>query len=60
MTGRTMKTTERIQGQGGPGRGHFGGGMIGQKPMNFAESGKRLLRMLRPQRAKVIGVLTAA
>ncbi|MGA7227191.1 MAG: ABC transporter ATP-binding protein [Acidimicrobiia bacterium] len=55
-----MKTTERIQGQGGPGRGHFGGGMIGQKPMNFAESGKRLLRMLRPQRAKVIGVLTAA
>ncbi len=60
MTGRTMKTTERIQGQGGPGRGHFGGGMIGQKPMNFAESGKRLLRMLRPQRAKVVGVLTAA
>ncbi|MGA7097702.1 MAG: ABC transporter ATP-binding protein [Acidimicrobiia bacterium] len=55
-----MKATERIQGQGGPGRGHFGGGMIGQKPMNFAESGKRLLRMLRPQRAKAIGVLGAA
>ncbi len=61
MSGRTMKATERIQGQGGPGRGGpFGGGMIGQKPLSFAESGKRLIRLLRPQLAKVIGVLSAA
>ncbi len=42
MTERTMKTTERIQGQGGPGRGPFGGPMIGQKSLAFGTSAKRL------------------
>ncbi len=60
MADKTMKTTERIQGQGGPGRGHMGGGMIGQKAMTFGPSLKRLVAHLRPQRAKVIGVLVAA
>ncbi len=54
----TMKTTERIQGQGGPGRGGpFGGGLVGQKSMNFGPSAKRLIRRLRPERAAVISVI---
>ena len=57
-TPRTMKTTERIQGQGGPGRGGpFGGPMIGQKSMDFGPSAKRLLRRLRPELARVIAVI---
>ena len=53
-----MKTTERIQGQGGPGRGGpFGGGLVGQKSMNFGPSAKRLIRRLRPERAAVISVI---
>ncbi|MBN2799252.1 MAG: ABC transporter ATP-binding protein [Deltaproteobacteria bacterium] len=56
-----MKATERIQGQGGPGRGGpFGRGQIGQKAMNFRGSGKRLLLLLRPQRVKLVGVVAAA
>ena len=42
-----MKETERVQGQGGPGRGGpFGGGMVGQKPLSFGRSIKRLLKRL--------------
>jgi ATP-binding cassette subfamily B protein len=54
-----MKTTERIQAQGGPGRG-MGGGQINQKAMSFGPSVKRLLRRLRPHRVKVGVVVMAA
>ena len=54
----TMKTTERIQGQGGPGRGGpFGGGLVGQKSMTFGPSAKRLIRRLRPERRAVTSVI---
>ncbi|MEX1134494.1 MAG: ABC transporter ATP-binding protein [Acidimicrobiia bacterium] len=54
-----MKETERIQGQPGPGRGPFGGGMIGQKSSAFGPSAKRLIGRLRPQLPKVIAVFAA-
>jgi ATP-binding cassette, subfamily B, multidrug efflux pump len=60
MSDRTMKTTERVVAGPGPGRGPFGGGMIGQKSMDFGPSAKRLLSRLRPERPKVIAVLVAA
>ena len=57
----TLKETERIQGQGGPGRGGpFGGGMVGQKSMNFGPSAKRLVGRLRPSRDRVIAVIGLA
>ena len=59
MSAKPMKPTERIQMQGGPGRG-MGPTTINQKPIAFAASGKRVLRMLRPQRAKLIVVIAAA
>ncbi len=56
-----MKETERVQGQGGPGRGGpFGGGMVGQKPLSFGRSIKRLLKRLHPERIKVAAVIVAA
>jgi ATP-binding cassette subfamily B protein len=55
-----MKTTERVQAGPGPGRGPFGGGMIGQKSLEFGPSAKRLLGRLRPERPKVVAVLVAA
>ncbi|MGH8948405.1 MAG: ABC transporter ATP-binding protein, partial [Acidimicrobiia bacterium] len=55
-----MKTTERVQARPGPGRGPFGGGMIGQKSLEFGPSAKRLLGRLRPERPKVIAVFIAA
>jgi ATP-binding cassette subfamily B multidrug efflux pump len=54
-----MKRTERIQMQGGPGRG-MGPTTINQKPMEFVASGKRVLRMLRPQRTSLVIVVAAA
>ncbi|MDF1596570.1 MAG: ABC transporter ATP-binding protein [Acidimicrobiia bacterium] len=54
-----MKATERISGQRGPGHGPFGGGMIGQKPLSFGASAKRIVKRLRPQLPKVIGVFAA-
>ncbi|NHZ70208.1 MAG: ATP-binding cassette domain-containing protein [Proteobacteria bacterium] len=57
----TMKKTERVQSQGGPGHGGpFGGGMVGQKAMNFGPSMKRLIGRLRPERLKVTLVIFAA
>jgi ATP-binding cassette, subfamily B, multidrug efflux pump len=38
-----LKKTERISGQMGPGRGPHGGGMVGQKSLDFKASGKRLV-----------------
>jgi ATP-binding cassette subfamily B protein len=55
-----MQKTERISGQMGPGRGPHGGGMIGQKSLDFRASGKRLAGSLRPERVKVIAVFVAA
>ena len=57
---KTMQKTERISGQMGPGRGPHGGGMVGQKSLDFRASGKRLVGKLRPERAKVIAVFLAA
>ena len=45
-----LKETERVVQGPGPGRGPFGGGMIGQKAMDFRSSSRRLLATMRPQR----------
>ena len=58
MSNRTMKETERIQGQRGP--GGMGGGLVAQKPMTFARSGRRLLGRLRPQVVGVVAVIVTA
>ncbi len=56
-----LKETERVEaGPGGPGRGPFGGGMVGQKAHSFKPSAKRLVRRLGPERHKVYGVLGLA
>ena len=38
--------------QGGPGRGPMGGGMVGQKAMDFGPSAKRLVRRMRPSASR--------
>jgi len=59
-TPETMKKTERIGIQGGGhGRGPFGGGMVGQKAMNFGPSMRRLIKRLRPELPKVMALLAA-
>ncbi len=55
----TMKETERISGGPGPGRGPMGGGMVGQKPVSFGASARRLVGRLRPQMLRVILVVLA-
>ncbi len=58
--GEAMEATERIQPDGGgPMRGRFGGGMVGQKASSFGPSARRLVRRLRPQRAMLVGTLIA-
>lgn len=52
----TMKATERIVQQGGPGRGPAGG-MVGQKADDFRSSGRRLVGLLRPARGRAVAVL---
>ncbi len=52
-----LKETERVQAGPGPGRGPFGGPMVGQKASDFKPSAKRLVQRMRPERAKVIAVL---
>jgi ATP-binding cassette subfamily B multidrug efflux pump len=52
----TMKQTERIVQQGGPGRGPMGG-MVGQKADDFGTSARRLLARLRPARGRAIAVV---
>ncbi len=55
---KQLKETERIQpAPGGPGRGPFGGGMVGQKADDFGPSLKRLAKRLSPRRGKVSAVL---
>ncbi len=55
-----MKETERVVQGPGPGRGPFGGAMVGQKAMDFGPSARRLLARMRPERAKVSAVLGLA
>ncbi|WP_028654771.1 ABC transporter ATP-binding protein [Nocardioides sp. J54] len=55
----TMRTTERIVQQGGPGRGPMGG-MVGQKADDFGGSARRLLQLLRPARGRAVAVLLLA
>jgi ATP-binding cassette subfamily B multidrug efflux pump len=53
-----FKATERIEApQGGPGRGPMGGGMVGQKAMDFVPSAKRLAARMRPDRGKAVLVV---
>ncbi|GAA1796498.1 ABC transporter ATP-binding protein [Nocardioides hankookensis] len=53
-----FKATERIEApQGGPGRGPMGGGMVGQKAMDFGPSAKRLVGLMRPDRGKAVAVV---
>lgn len=56
MSNGTMKQTERIVQQGGPGRGPMGG-MVGQKADDFGTSARRLLALLRPARGRAVAVL---
>jgi ATP-binding cassette subfamily B protein len=55
-----LKETERIQAGPGPGRGPFGGGMVGQKAHQFGPSAKRLVRRMRPERTKAFAVIGLA
>ncbi|HET6625828.1 MAG TPA: ABC transporter ATP-binding protein [Nocardioidaceae bacterium] len=58
---KTLKETERIVGQGGPGRGGpFGGGMVGDKSMSFGPSAKRLVGRLSPNRNRVVAIIALA
>ena len=52
-----LEETERVEAGPGPGRGPFGGGMVGQKASNFVPSTKRLMRRMQPERAKVAAVM---
>jgi ATP-binding cassette, subfamily B, multidrug efflux pump len=58
--GGQLKETERIQAGPGPGRGPFGGGMVGQKASQFKPSAKRLVTRMRPDRNKAFAVLLLA
>ena len=55
-----LKVTERIQAGPGPGRGPFGGAMVGQKASHFKPSAKRLMARLAPERTKAFGVVALA
>jgi ATP-binding cassette subfamily B multidrug efflux pump len=58
--GTRLKETERVQAGPGPGRGPFGGGMVGQKANDFKPSAKRLVRRMAPEKNKAFGVLGLA
>lgn len=60
MTDRRMKEAERVTAGPGPGHGPMGGGMVGQKPMDFKASAGRLLGLVRPHRAKVVAIFVLA
>ncbi len=55
-----MKETERVQAGPGPGRGPFGGGMVGQKSLAFGPSARRLIGRMRPERGKAITTILLA
>jgi ATP-binding cassette subfamily B multidrug efflux pump len=54
---RGFQATERIQAGPGPGRGPMGGGLVGQKAMDFGPSARRLLHRLAPDRVNVVLVV---
>ncbi|HET7690136.1 MAG TPA: ABC transporter ATP-binding protein [Nocardioidaceae bacterium] len=56
----TLKETERVVQGPGPGRGPFGGGMVGQKSMTFWPSAKRLIGRMGPDGAKAIACVALA
>ena len=58
--GGRLRETERIQAGPGPGRGPFGGGMVGQKASHFLPSAKRLVGRLAPDRGRAIAVVVLA
>ncbi len=58
--GGELKQTERIVQGPGPGRGPFGGGMVGQKAMDFWPSAKRLVRRMAPAKVKASAVVVLA
>jgi ATP-binding cassette, subfamily B, multidrug efflux pump len=55
-----LKVTERVQAGPGPGRGPFGGGMVGQKASDFGPSARRLVRRMGPEKHKAIAVVSLA
>ena len=55
-----LRETDRIQTGPGPGRGPFGGGMVGQKASHFVPSAKRLVARLAPDRGRAIAVVVLA
>jgi len=55
-----LKETERIEAGPGPGRGPFGGGMVGQKASTFGPSAKRLVARMAPDRFRAIAVVVLA
>ncbi len=55
-----LKETERVQAGPGPGRGPFGGGMVGQKANDFKPNAKRLVARMAPEKHKAIGVMVLA
>ncbi len=55
-----LKETERVVQGPGPGRGPFGGGMVGQKSLDFRSSSRRLVARLAPERTKAIAVVLLA
>lgn len=60
MTDRRIKETERVIAGPGHGHGPMMRGIVGQKPMDFTGSGKRLLGLLGPHRVKVISIFVLA
>ncbi len=54
---RAFQATERIQAGPGPGRGPMGGGLVGQKAMDFGPSARRLMHRLAPARGNVVLVV---
>ncbi len=58
--GGAMRETERVVAGPGPGRGPFGGGMVGQKSMDFGPSARRLVARMRPDRGKAIVTVALA
>ena len=56
----TMKETERVEAGPGPGRGPFGGGIVGQKSMDFWPSARRLVGLMRPDRGKAAATVALA
>jgi len=58
---KKLAVTERVQAPGGPGRGGpFGGGMVGQKSMDFWPSARRLVRRMGPESARAVLVVVLA